>query len=75
MPDNETAPQRDTASRPDLAPELDPPVLTEEKSSGRRRLVRALRHPTRSQAVVGALLALVGFAGVVQIKATENDST
>lgn len=56
------------------APEFDAPVLV-ERPTGRARLIDALRHPSRSQLVVGVLLALVGFAGVVQIKATENDTT
>ncbi|MDO9455814.1 DUF881 domain-containing protein [Nocardioides sp.] len=46
-----------------------------ESESGRSRLARALRRPSRSQAVVGVLLALVGFAGVTQIRTNEEDST
>jgi uncharacterized protein YlxW (UPF0749 family) len=42
--------------------------------SGRHRLLQALKHPSRSQVVVGVLLAVVGFAGVVQIQSTEDSS-
>jgi uncharacterized protein YlxW (UPF0749 family) len=47
----------------------------EEQVSGRARLWRALVRPDRSQAVVGVLLALVGFAAITQIRATEDDSS
>ncbi|CAN5364316.1 DUF881 domain-containing protein [soil metagenome] len=43
--------------------------------SGRNRLWRALRQPSRSQVVVAILLAMVGFAAVVQIQATEDSSS
>lgn len=43
--------------------------------SGRQRLGEALRHPGRSQIVVGALLALLGFAAVTQVRSTELDDT
>jgi uncharacterized protein YlxW (UPF0749 family) len=43
--------------------------------SGRQRLWQALRHPGPSQRIVAALLALVGFAGVVQLRATHQDDT
>lgn len=45
------------------------------RPSGRERLLRAVRRPSRSQTVVAVLLVLVGFAGVVQIQSAENDST
>ena len=41
--------------------------------AGRDRLVAALRRPSRGQAVVGVLLAVVGFAGVVQVRANDQD--
>lgn len=44
-------------------------------SSGRTRLLRAVLKPSRSQVVVGVLLALVGFAAIVQVRATEVDTT
>ncbi len=46
-----------------------------ERPSGRARLGHALRHPSRTQLVVGVLLALVGFASVTQFRATDEDST
>jgi uncharacterized protein YlxW (UPF0749 family) len=43
------------------------------EQTGRRRLVRALLHPSRGQVVVAVLLALVGFAGVTQVRSNEVD--
>ncbi|WP_435745784.1 DUF881 domain-containing protein [Nocardioides sp. SYSU DS0663] len=48
---------------------------TETPPTGRDRLRHALFRPSRSQVVVGVLLALVGFAGIVQVRATEVDDT
>ncbi len=43
-------------------------------ADGRSRLLDALRSPgSRGQLVVAALLAVLGFAGVVQVQATAND--
>ncbi len=50
-------------------------VLAEESPGSRQRLSHTLRHPSRSQVVVAVLLALVGFGAIVQIQATEDDST
>jgi uncharacterized protein YlxW (UPF0749 family) len=44
-------------------------------SSGRTRLLRSLTRPSRTQVIVGVLLALVGFAAIVQVRATEIDDT
>ena len=41
--------------------------------SGRERLFDALLRPTRAQLIVAALLAVVGFAGVTQMRAYEVD--
>jgi len=41
--------------------------------TGRDRLVNALRSPSRGQAVVGALLLVLGFAAVVQVRANDRD--
>lgn len=46
-----------------------------DPGSGRQRLVRALVRPSRDQAVVGVLLALLGFAAVTQVRFTEVDNT
>ena len=39
------------------------------------RLRRALLRPSRRQLVAGVLMALVGFAGVTQIRVTDTDAT
>lgn len=45
-----------------------------EEPTGRDRLSGALRKPgTRGQLTAAVLLALVGFAGVVQVQSNEND--
>ena len=43
--------------------------------SGRQRLLRALVRPSRSQAVVAVLLAVLGFAAVTQVRFNEVDNT
>ena len=43
--------------------------------SGRQRLFAALRKPSRAQAVVAVLLAVVGFSAVTQVRANEVDDT
>jgi uncharacterized protein YlxW (UPF0749 family) len=53
----------------------DRPRSPETPASGRSRRLRALSRPSRSQLVVGVLLALVGFAAIVQVRATEVDDT
>ncbi len=55
-------------------PEETPPEET-LPGEARRRLLDAVRHPTRSQVVVGLLLAALGFAAVTQVRATELDDT
>jgi uncharacterized protein YlxW (UPF0749 family) len=50
-----------------------PPPPTRE--DGRSRLWRAFKRPSRGQAVVGVLLALVGFAGVTQVRSNQGDDT
>lgn len=47
----------------------------DELPTGRDRLLDAIRHPRRSQAVVAALLAVVGFMAAVQVRSTTQDST
>ena len=54
--------------RPD--PQPDPAV---GEVTGRDRLAVALRRPSRGQAVVGVLLAVLGFAAVVQVRANDRD--
>lgn len=63
------------STTPSQTPTGPPPSDPAEPDSGRRRLTRAVRHPGRSQVVVATILAIVGFAAVVQVKATGEDST
>jgi uncharacterized protein YlxW (UPF0749 family) len=51
------------------------PAAPSPSDTGRSRLWQALRRPSRSQVVVAILLAMVGFAGVVQIQATKDSSS
>ena len=51
------------------------PEHSEEPNSTRRRLAGLLREPTRRQLIVGLLLAVLGFAAVTQLRATERDET
>lgn len=51
------------------------PAAPSPAETGRNRLWRALRQPSRSQVVVGILLAMVGFAGITQIQATKDASS
>lgn len=62
---------------PDLTPEaLDSTPQVSGQSTGRDRLVQALRTPwSRGQAVAGVLLALLGFAAVVQVRANVADDS
>jgi len=53
-----------------VPPDADPPM------EGRERLLTALRRPgSRSQITVGVLLAILGFAAVVQLQANRTDDT
>jgi len=45
------------------------------REDGRSRLWRAFARPTRGQVVVALLLALVGFAGVTQVRTNQVDDT
>ena len=49
--------------------------VAEPHEDGRSRLWRAVRRPARSQVVVAVLLALVGFAGVTQVRSNQVDDT
>ncbi|MCW2834227.1 MAG: hypothetical protein JWN68_2180 [Nocardioides sp.] len=53
----------------------DQPDRPAPETSGRDRLLATLRTPTWSQVVVGSLLAVVGFAAVVQVNNTQLDNT
>ena len=69
MPDGADFPTADEAQRPL------PPEQGSEKVDGRSRLVKALVKPARTQVVVALILALVGFAGVTQVRANEVDDS
>ncbi|MDT9592395.1 DUF881 domain-containing protein [Nocardioides zeae] len=47
----------------------------EEAPTGRARLRDAMLRPSRSQVIVAVLLAVVGFAGIVQVRTTAEDDT
>jgi uncharacterized protein YlxW (UPF0749 family) len=47
----------------------------DEQDAGRKRLASTLRHASRAQVVVAVLLAVLGFAAVVQVRDTEQDNT
>jgi uncharacterized protein YlxW (UPF0749 family) len=83
MPDQEQ-PARHPESHPENHPESHPESYAERdlpaagsapREDGRSRLWRAFSRPTRGQVVVGILLALVGFAGVTQVRTNEVDNT
>ncbi len=64
MPDQEIRP-KGTSDRP--------PGGSEE--TARDRLLATLRKPSRAQAIVGVLLAVLGFSAVVQVNNNEQDNT
>ena len=47
----------------------------DEDDAGRKRLASTLRHGSRAQVVVAVLLAVLGFASVVQVRNNEQDNT
>ncbi len=66
------------ASPPDAGPpDAGPPDPSTPASAadGRARLLAALVRPRRRQVVVALLLALVGFAGITQVRANEVDTS
>lgn len=70
MPDLQTRDPERPAERGD-----EPPSGAEQREDGRSRLWRAVARPTRGQLVVALLLALVGFAGVTQVRTNQVDDT
>lgn len=87
MPDDDTtvpsAPAPDDDSLLDESPEEAPEERSEESAGpggtdpdeARGRLRDSMLHPTRSQVIVGVLLAAVGFAAVTQVRSNEVDNT
>jgi uncharacterized protein YlxW (UPF0749 family) len=53
----------------------EPDQRPDKREDGRTRFLRAFLRPTRGQLVVAVLLALVGFAGVTQIRTNSVDDT
>jgi uncharacterized protein YlxW (UPF0749 family) len=47
----------------------------QDEDAGRQRLASTLRHGSRAQVVVAVLLAVLGFASVVQVRNTGQDNT
>lgn len=81
MPSDAREPEPDAPDMPDMPDMPDAPERTApdrsapEAEAGRSRLLAALLKPTRSQVFVAVLLAVLGFAAVVQVRATEVDDT
>jgi len=53
----------------------DQPPAEDDDSGPRERIVAGLLKPSRSQIVVGLLLAVLGFAAVTQVRVNETDDT
>ena len=70
MPDHESDPQ--PGHDPDAAPA---PRTDADPEPGRERLRHALVRPSRRQVVVAVLLAVLGFAFVVQVRDTKANDT
>src|SRR5687768_8306000 len=64
MPDQEIRPKGSSDRPPGTSVE-----------SGRDRLLATFRKPSRAQAIVGVLLAVLGFSAVVQVNNNEQDNT
>lgn len=47
----------------------------DQRTAARRRLLDSMLRPSRSQVVVGLLLAALGFAAVTQVRSNELDNT
>lgn len=61
---------------PETSPGQEPDVVDSARpGTGRDRLAKALLRPSRSQAVVGVLLAALGFAAIVQVRTNQLDDT
>lgn len=71
MRDPEPVPQ--PVPQPGPGPDPDVAPAADFRPTGRDRLLEALRRPSRGQVVVALLLALLGFAAVVQVRATDQD--
>ena len=77
-PAPEADPAPPAAPHPESHAERDDVVTStaaELREDGRSRLWRAFSSPTKGQVVVAMLLALVGFAGVTQVRSNQVDDT
>jgi uncharacterized protein YlxW (UPF0749 family) len=77
-PAPEPDPAPPAAPHPESHAERDdvvPATAAEMREDGRSRLWRAFSSPTKGQVVVAMLLALVGFAGVTQVRSNQVDDT
>ncbi|GAB3789110.1 DUF881 domain-containing protein [Nocardioides ungokensis] len=71
----ESRPSAEPKGKPEVAPEPVPAPAPAAPTTGRERLIGALRKPSRAQAIVAVLLAVVGFAAVTQVRANEVDDS
>ena len=62
-----------SAAQPSQPAQPAQPTRPAQPATGRQRLVSALLRPSRAQLVVGVLLAVVGFAGVTQVRANDAE--
>lgn len=72
-PQAEDPPAAELASPEPASPE--PDASDDHRTSGRSRLLEALRRPRRGQLLAAVLLAVVGFAAVTQVRTNVDDST
>ena len=63
------------SSTPEPATDRDQPADGTERAGWTGRLPSAFARPSRSQLVVGLLLAVLGFGAVTQLNANEEDAT
>ncbi len=71
----EPEPPEPESASPGPEPEEPESETPEQALSPTQRAWHALRNPSRSQAVVAVLLAILGFAAVTQVRSIEADDT
>jgi uncharacterized protein YlxW (UPF0749 family) len=70
-----TQPSTQPATQPATEPPPGHDVVHSADDAGRQRLRQALVRPSRGQAVVGVLLAVLGFAAITQVRTNTTDNT
>jgi uncharacterized protein YlxW (UPF0749 family) len=83
MPDQDTGTRATAEPQPanehPRSPDVPPPAVEAGKAGGhdvgRDRMRAALVHPRRRQAIVAVLLAVLGFAAVVQVRTNDVDDS